>query len=88
MSHVFVKKVFVSPQDFLRIKERILAKHYENLAGILWKKVCDEIKGLRYRSSLYEEFRVKSYIEKIVKKTTNWRMCFDEDYEMLLIVFN
>ncbi|KAK4716075.1 hypothetical protein R3W88_014413 [Solanum pinnatisectum] len=41
---IFVKKVFVPPQEFELTKMNMFFHHYENFAAILWNKVRNEIK--------------------------------------------
>uniref|UniRef100_M1DWL2 Zinc finger protein n=1 Tax=Solanum tuberosum TaxID=4113 RepID=M1DWL2_SOLTU len=85
---IFVKKVFVPPEEFELTKMNIIFNYYENIAAILWNKVCDKIKGYlgQDSSSLYEEFQcLKDFVETIVRETTNWRTYFNEDCEMILI---
>ncbi|KAL3368654.1 hypothetical protein AABB24_009475, partial [Solanum stoloniferum] len=85
---IFVKKVFVPPEEFELTKMNIIFNNYENIAAILWNKVCDKMKGYlgEDSSSLFEEFQcLKDFVETIVKETTSWRTYFNEDCEMVLI---
>ncbi|KAG5605092.1 hypothetical protein H5410_026584 [Solanum commersonii] len=85
---IFVKKIFVPPEEFALTIMNIIFNYYENIAAIFWNKVCDKIKGYlgEDSSSLYEEFQcLKDFVETIVKETTKWRTYFNEDCEMVLI---
>ncbi|KAH0669239.1 hypothetical protein KY285_023401 [Solanum tuberosum] len=85
---IFVKKVFVPPEEFELTKMNIIFNYYENIAAIIWNKVCDKIKGYlgQDSSSLYEEFQcLKDFMETIVRETTNSRTYFNEDCERALI---
>uniref|UniRef100_M1DGM5 Uncharacterized protein n=1 Tax=Solanum tuberosum TaxID=4113 RepID=M1DGM5_SOLTU len=85
---IFVKKLFVPPQEFELTQLNMLCHYYENFAPILWNKVRDEIKGYLGQDSscLYEEVQfLNDFMETIARKTINWRTYFNEDCERALI---
>ncbi|TMW99228.1 hypothetical protein EJD97_002865, partial [Solanum chilense] len=57
---IFVKKVFLPPQEFELTKVNMLFHYYANFAPILWNNVRDEIKLYLGQDSscLYEEFQL------------------------------